>query len=108
MKKPIHIQIVQQSKCERKLNRNSLKILLRDLYFLVKEKVAHTTNYETLIESIFNKLNDSFKTWRESQSDKSNYSSNDTACELLICMSEILRNELKESLKNKKFSIFSR
>ncbi len=50
---------------ERDLNRNSLKILLRGLYFLVKEEVAHSTKYKTLIECILDKLNDDFKTWRE-------------------------------------------
>ncbi|KAF0756154.1 zinc finger protein 862-like, partial [Aphis craccivora] len=107
MKKPIHTQIVQQSDSEIQLNRKSLKILLRGLYFLVKEEIAHTTKYGSLIESIFDKLNDDFKTWRKSQSDRSNYSSKDTACELLVCMGEMLRNVLKKTLKNKKFSILA-
>src|SRR5678815_4995590 len=45
MKKPIHAQIVLQSESERDLNRKGLKILLRGLYFLVKEEAAYTTKY---------------------------------------------------------------
>lgn len=37
---------------------------------MVKEEVAHITKYGSLIESIFNKLNDDFKTWKEPQSDQ--------------------------------------
>jgi len=74
---------------------------------LVKEEIVYSTKYESLIESILYMLNDDFKTWRESQNDRSNFSSKDTACELLICMGEILRNKMKETLKNKKFSILA-
>lgn len=107
MKKPIHTQIVQQSEAEKDSNRKNLKILLRGLYYLVKEEVGHTTKYKSLIESILEKLNDDFKIWREPQIDRSNYSSKDTACELLVCMGETLRDELKKTLKNKKFSILA-
>lgn len=63
MKKPFHTQIVQQSESEiLQSNRKSLKILLRGLYLLVKEEIAHTTKYKSLIESIFDKLNNDFKT----------------------------------------------
>jgi len=62
MKKPIHTQIILQSESERELNRKILKILLRGLYYLVKEEVAHTTKYESLIECILDKLNDDFRT----------------------------------------------
>ncbi|BFZ04961.1 hypothetical protein BsWGS_08000 [Bradybaena similaris] len=107
MKKPIHTQIIQQSESERDLNRKGLKTLLRGLYFLVKEEVAHTTKYESLIESILDQLSDDFKTWRHALSDRSNYSSKDTASELLVCMGEVLRGDLKKTLKNKKFSILA-
>lgn len=104
MKKPIHTQIVQQSENEREFNRKSLNIFSQGLHFLVKNEVAHTTKYEILIESILGTLNDNFKTWRGSQNDRSNYSSKDTACELLICMGEILESELKEKHWKKTFS----
>lgn len=107
MKKPIHAQIIQQSEGEKELNRKGLKILLRGLYFLIKEEVAHTTKYESLIESILDKMNDEFKAWRHALSERSNYSSKETACELLECMGEVLRDELKETLKNKKFSVLA-
>ena len=41
-------------------NRKGLKALLRGLYFLVKEGVAHTTKYESLIGSILAKSNNDF------------------------------------------------
>lgn len=107
MKKPIHTQIIQQSESERDVNRKSLKTLLRGLYFLVKKEVAHTTTYNSLIESLLDKLNEDFSTWRNALSDRSNYSSKDTACELLVCMGEVLKEELKATLKNKKFSVLA-
>lgn len=107
IKKPVQTQLVQQSERERDCNKLCLKILLRGLYFLVKEEVSHTTKYSSLIEGILDKLNNDFKAWREAQSDRSNYSSKDTACELLECMGEVVREHLKKSLENKKFSILA-
>ncbi|KAJ8705417.1 hypothetical protein PYW08_012463 [Mythimna loreyi] len=103
MKKPIHAQIIQHSvDSEKEWNRKGLKILLRGLYFLVKEEIAHTTKYESLIESILDKTNGEFKAWRHAL-----VSSKETACELLECLGEVLRGELKETLKNKKFSVLA-
>ncbi|KAF5279902.1 hypothetical protein FQA39_LY18200 [Lamprigera yunnana] len=90
MKKLIRSQIIQQSVSEKEL---------------VKGEIAHTTKYGSLIENILDNMNGEFETWRKALSDQSNYSSKETACELLECIGEVLRDELKETLKNKKFSI---
>ncbi|GLV40243.1 hypothetical protein CBL_07161 [Carabus blaptoides fortunei] len=102
IKKPIHTQLIQESEKEVNLNRKCLKTLLRGLYFLVKEEVAHTTKYKSLIENILDKLSNEFKIWREAHSDRSNYSSKKTASELLICIGEVLRDEMKKTLRDKK------
>ncbi|KAF5300621.1 hypothetical protein FQA39_LY11082 [Lamprigera yunnana] len=62
MKNLIHTQIIQQSNSEKKLNRRGLMILLRGLYYLVKEEIAHTTKYGSLIENILDNMNGEFQT----------------------------------------------
>ncbi|KAF5295072.1 hypothetical protein FQA39_LY13223 [Lamprigera yunnana] len=73
----------------------------------IKEDIAHITKYGSLIENIFDNMNGEFQTWRKTLSDRSNYSSKETVCALLECIGEVLRDELKEILKTKKFSILA-
>ncbi|KAF5305679.1 hypothetical protein FQA39_LY09168 [Lamprigera yunnana] len=50
---------------------------------LLKEEITHTTKYGSLIENILDNMNGEFQIWRKALSDRSNYSSKETACELL-------------------------
>ena len=107
LKRPIHQQLLVESEEQKNINRNSLALLIRSAYFLIKEEIAHTTKYESLISNVVAKCTSDFENWVKMQSERSTYCSKNTVCELLECIGQVLNLRTEKKLLNKKFSLMA-
>lgn len=104
---PIYNQILNQNIEETKSNRQSFIVLLTGLYYLCKEEIAHTTKYESLVNRVLRKCNDSLDSWIKSRSERATYISRATACELLECIGECLDKTVTDSVENCKYALMA-
>jgi hypothetical protein len=74
---------------------------------MCKEEIAHTTKYESLVNRVLRKCNDSLDSWINSQSERATYISRATVCELLQCIGECLDKTLTESVVNSKYALMA-
>ncbi len=87
--------IVAVSEEEKTRNRKLLKALIRSLYYLIKHRIAHTTNFEDLISLQADNGNELLRLHLDTCPSNATYLSKATTADLLKSISHQFENDLR-------------
>ena len=93
-------QIISVSEEEKQHNRTFLKKLVRSLYFLVKQHIAHTTTFEGLITLQIENGDIQLRSHRDKCPRNATYESYATVVDILSSISKIIERDLLSSFKS--------